>query len=285
LKSEVKKVKENNMDKKDKKQTEKSKKSTKKDRKKKGYFLPKTAFEWICDIIILGCVVVMLVLVIPPVVKNVKNKQEAAKQQKELEEAEAKKTPEPTATPIPDYIEIYEQNIETTEQANDTLFTLEFNTEEMTFEDRVTVGDMSDSLDDGVYEKTDEGLKTISTEDEKVTKYIEDGDYLIVKDSLYDGKVPEDADKTFDKQFTYKNKESLIYRQLNFDEDGKFTLVKAALTEDYEIDNSKSSMVAGTYEFDGQFIHLNEESDGSTLLDYYVYDNKITNAYYKKRTE
>ncbi|MCR5625054.1 MAG: hypothetical protein K6G11_07420 [Lachnospiraceae bacterium] len=265
------------------KKTKKSNKDGKSNSsKKKGYFLPKTAFDWACDLIILACIVVMIVLIVPPTVKNIKNKMELKKTEKALKEAKENATPEPTATAVPENIAVYMQNIESSGETNDTTFTLEFNVDDKTFVDRVTAGTMSDSLDEGEYEKTESGIKTISSEDNKETKYILDGNYLVVKDSLYEGTIPEGADKTFKKEFTYKNEETLIYRQLTFKLDGTFELVRAALNEDFSVDFSNSSFTSGSYELDGNLIHLEEESDGSALLDYYVYDGKITNAYYKK---
>ncbi|MCR5586150.1 MAG: hypothetical protein K6F77_01280 [Lachnospiraceae bacterium] len=257
----------------------------KKDKKDKMYFLPKTAFDWVCDIIILVSVVLFFYIVIPPTVKHFKDKKAEKEEQEAIQEAWDSITPTPAPTEVPEYITIYNQNIETSKEKNDTVFTLEFNSQDSSYKDIVSSGELSDSIDEGKFEEKDGMVITTSDDDQEVVKYIKEGDYLVVKDSLYDGKIPEDAKEHFKKTFTYKNKKTGIYRMLRLESNGKFQLIKAALNEDGEVDQANSTATTGKYKYDGQFIHLDEESDGSILLDYYVYEGKVTNAYYKRVTE
>ncbi len=262
------------------------KNNTKENNKKRRYLLPKTAFDWICDIVILLVIALCLVAIVPPAVKHFKDKAEREKQQEALKEAQKNATPTPTATPLPDNIIAYDQLIKSENGNNDTTFSLEFNTEDKTYEDRVSASSLSDVMDSGSYKEKDDKIITKSEKNKAEEAYIVDGDYIILEESIYKGKIPKDAGEAFDAEFTYLSAKNGVYRELQLSKDGKYTLVKAPLKEDVEeADLSKSTAVKGEYSYDGEFITFLSTSDGADLIPYYVYKNKISNTYYVKRND
>lgn len=105
---------------------------------------------------------------------------------------------------------------------------------------------------------------------ESETEYfIVDENVLLSESYIYDGKIPEGT--TFDAECTLLDSAGVSYK-VTFAKDGTYT---------YE---TGDTVINGTYERDGKFIHRKRE-DGGALSDYYIYDGRLVGLVYTKETE
>ena len=145
------------------------------------------------------------------------------------------------------------------EGTNSTTFVLLFHTDRKTYEEAVQVGTKTSQLDKGSYEKKGESFVTKSTEGKTSITYTPDDKYLIATSDVYSGKISDDD--TFDAVCTYEQ-----------------TLVSYA--KEGSSDKDSTATTTGTYQRKGKFIQRTSDQKES-LMDFYVYHNQISDAYYQ----
>lgn len=137
--------------------------------------------------------------------------------------------------------------------------------EDGNYTEMIGVGDKEYQLDSGSYTVKDDEVVCVSAgENPRTESFVISGEYLLAKDYIYEGVVPEG--KTFSTECTFASDTS--NSSVVFSEDGTFVYT-----------SSSSGIVSGTYERKGDFISLNA-SNGASLIDFIVWNNRITNAYY-----
>jgi hypothetical protein len=147
---------------------------------------------------------------------------------------------------------------------NKTVFSMEFNKSDKTFEEKLDASDKSVTLSKGSYEEKDGTVTTTSDSDQTTQKFAIQGKYLVATDFLYDGEIPDG--NTFEVKCTYTNENDAEY-SITFREDGTYTL------------DSNGDTTEGTYKRDGDIItRTDDASEGN--IDYLIYNNQITNSYY-----
>lgn len=146
-----------------------------------------------------------------------------------------------------------------------TKFTLNFDSSNMTYTETLAVSDTEVTLSKGTYVTEDETITTTSEDDGKVQNFLVDDTYIIAKDYLYDGEIT-DGD-TFEASCSYTNSNDAT-DTITFRSDGTYT------------EDSAGETTEGTYERKGDFITRTDDS-GSGMIDFLVYNNQITNSYYK----
>ena len=137
--------------------------------------------------------------------------------------------------------------------------------EDGNYTEMIGVGDKEYQLDSGSYTVKDDEVVCVSAgENSRTESFVIAGEYLLAKDYIYEGVIPEG--KTFSAKCTFASDTS--DSSVDFSEDGTFVYT-----------SSSSGIVSGTYERKGDFISLNA-SNGASLIDFIVWNNRITNAYY-----
>ena len=159
----------------------------------------------------------------------------------------------------------YQMEIASGDSAS-TVFAYHFSKEDMTFSETVTVGDTDCELLAGTYE-IDESNDLVHTVSDKNVKqdFVIYGQYLIADGFFYEGEIPDG--KKFNASCTYTN-EAGSTSSIEFKKDGTFSF-------------SGSMKCSGTYEREGQRILVHTD-DGSSLVDFIIYNSKISNSYFKK---
>lgn len=157
---------------------------------------------------------------------------------------------------------------------NDTVFGLDFDSADMTYKEYLEAGETSSTLDEGTYEVKDGKWITKSTKEKPSASYIKDGEVLLAEGAFYQGELPEGDN--FNAVFVYEKKGELK-NTLTFQLDGTYDeeIVSYGVKEG---DSTKTTH--GTYERKGNTIARVTDA-GEKLLDFYIYNDRITNAYYK----
>ena len=187
----------------------------------------------------------------------------------------AESTALPKALPQGDGIENY-QCVIADENSNNTVFYISFDTGSMTFQETLAAKEQSSLLDKGTYEEKNGKYITKSEKSKAEHSYVKDGNYLIVESEMYEGEVPK-AD-TFDATFTYEVPKE-VKTTVHFKKDGTYEQeVLSYAVKNGSEDTTKHS--SGTYTRKGKFVRR-EAENGEPLLDFYIYQNRLSNAYYK----
>jgi len=165
---------------------------------------------------------------------------------------------------------------------NSTSFQLNFDETTGTYTETMSASDQSSGLDAGTYQKN-KNILTTTSKNKTTTEYIMDGKYLLVKNQMYKGKIPSNAGSTFDGTFTYTVK-GQSETTVSFTKDGNYTSVTKSIAKESDTSSAgtsenKETKDAGTYEKKGSMI-VRTSSQGQPLLDFYIYKNQISNAYY-----
>lgn len=160
---------------------------------------------------------------------------------------------------------------------NDTVFSISFHSDRMTYEEAMSAGSQSSILDKGTYEVKDGKYITTSTKSKKENTYVRDGEYLIVENEMYEGELP--AGDKVDAQFVYEV-EGECKNTLTLKEDGTYSETIVSYAVDGSSGGNTEKTTTGTYTRDGKFVKRVAD-EGGVLLDFYIYNNKISNAYYK----
>lgn len=160
---------------------------------------------------------------------------------------------------------------------NDTVFSITFHSDRMTYEESMSAGGQSSMLDKGTYVIEDGKYITTSTKTQKENTYVKDGEYLIVENEMYKGKLPDG--EAVDTELVYEI-EGEVKNTLTLKKDGTYkeTILSYASEDTGSTDSEKTN--TGTYVREGNFIKRTAD-DGGTLLDFYIYNDRISNAYYK----
>lgn len=145
-----------------------------------------------------------------------------------------------------------------------TIFSMDFNKSDKSYEEKVTVSDKVSPLTKGSYEEKDGMITTTSDSDKTSLKFAVMDKYLIPTDFLYDGKIP-DGD-TFEVKCSYTNKNKAVY-SITFRKDGTYTL------------DSNGDIKDGTYKRTGNTIKRTDDAS-KEAVDYLIYKNQLTNSYY-----
>lgn len=161
--------------------------------------------------------------------------------------------------------------------SNDTIFNVTFHPDRKTYEESIQVSDNTSELDKGSYEEKDGKMITTSSQGKKSLTYVKDGEYLIVENEMYEGTIPEKD--TFDAVCTYEV-EKECKKTITFKKDGTYEQELISYAKEGSSEEDSKQTTTGTYQRKGKFIERTSDSKES-LLDFYIYDNKISNAYYR----
>jgi hypothetical protein len=150
--------------------------------------------------------------------------------------------------------------------ADATVFSYNFSGEDMTFTETLTIGENAYELASGSYEVSteDDLVQTVSDSDVE-QDFVIFGEYLLADGFFYEGDIPDGT--TFDMKCIYTG-EAGNTSTVEFHKDGSYTF-------------TGSIKSTGTYQRNGSVIEVTPE-DGSSLVDFIIYNGKITNSYYKK---
>lgn len=164
--------------------------------------------------------------------------------------------------------------------SNNTVFSLEFHKKDMTYREFLEAGDKSTELDRGSYREEDGKWITTSEKGKDTVTYFRDGDYLLAEEAMYQGKLPKG--NLFDATFTYEEA-GVMKSTLQFKMDGTYVNTVLSYGSKGEGDRAQDTTktTRGTYQRKKKSISRKENGSGGTLLDFYIYGDRITNAYYK----
>lgn len=154
-------------------------------------------------------------------------------------------------------------------------FYLELNEKDKTYKRLLNAGKESSELSRGTFTRTKEGIETVDKDNNKDLFYFE-GDYLISRQALYQGKVPDQTtfNKTFVNEVEGDNKV-----KIQFKKNGKF--VQSIVRYKANLDGSDTdNAAAGTYKRKGKFIYRTKD-DGSKMMPLYIYKDRMCTSYYK----
>ncbi len=235
------------------------------------------------DLVVFGILVVLAVVVGLLVWDNVKDKW-----QKKADKPQATQEAQATPTSEEEGITVYKCVISSGDEMGTTEFEMKFNSNNMTYTETLLAGSEESQLDQGTYSMKEGELTTVSGKTTEEMNYLLDGNYLLATDQMYQGKIPEDAGKTFEGRFTY-NIGDMGKTVIQFHKDGTYNY--KTITYGDKENAEKGSPVGkdsvtkekGTYEKEGNWITRTTDA-GEEKLAYYIYQGKwITNAYYEKQ--
>jgi hypothetical protein len=146
----------------------------------------------------------------------------------------------------------------------ETVFTMDFNKSDKSYEESVKVSDKISPLSKGSYEEKDGVVTVTSDSDKKVQKFAAKDKYLIPTDFVYDGKIPDG--NTFEVKCSFTNENKVVY-SITFRKDGTYTL------------DQNGDVKEGTYKRNGDMIKRTDDASKGSA-DYLIYNNQITNSYY-----
>ena len=163
---------------------------------------------------------------------------------------------------------VYDIVIPSGNEAAATILGFEFNKEDGSYKETITLGEENYTLFEGSYEVDETAdLVTCTPQKGEVQNFIIAGDYLIAEGYFYDGKIPDGT--AFDVVCTYTNS-SGVTATITFVKDGTYQ------------ESGGTSRVEGTYTRDGDFIHRTTK-DGNAQTDLIIYNDLISNAFYIKQ--
>lgn len=231
------------------------------------------ASDIIMDCIIGGVALVLLIVLLTVLFKDSGNKDTDKKKA-----TESTTTEQPSNQPKQAGDLRYECVISgEKEGTNSTTFVLLFHTDRKTYEEAVQVGTKTSQLDKGSYEKKGESFVTKSTEGKASITYTPDDKYLIATSDVYSGKISDDD--TFDAVCTYE-KEKEFKKTITFKKDGTYEQTLVSYAKEGSSDKDSTATTTGTYQRKGKFIQRTSDQKES-LMDFYVYHNQISDAYYQ----
>ena len=129
-----------------------------------------------------------------------------------------------------------------------TVFEITFNEKNNTYKENISVGDKAVELASGTF-VMDGNKLTLTSDGGDVQNLVKQGKYLIAKDYLYEGEIP-DGD-TFDATCTFKNSNNVVY-SITFKADGTY------------VQDDNGDVSEGTYTRDGDWIKR-ESSSGTSV--------------------
>lgn len=217
----------------------------------------------VMDCIIGGVVLVLLLLVGAAVMKGKNNSTDTAKTTPKPVEKEAGVTK---------YRCVIQDG-----SSNATVFGLDFNRGNMTYTEYLEAGEQSTELDEGTYQEQGGKWIVTSKENKKTTTYIRDGEYLLAEEAIYEGKLP--SGNNFNATFTYEEK-GVCKNTLEFHLDGTYQESVLSYGKEGSSEKDTTKTTRGTYKRGEKTISRTTEA-GEQMLDFYIYHNRITNAYYK----
>lgn len=163
---------------------------------------------------------------------------------------------------------VYDIVIPSGNEAAATILGFEFNKEDGSYKETITLGEENYTLFEGSYEVDETAdLVTCTPQKGEVQNFIIAGDYLIAEGYFYDGKIPDGT--AFDVVCTYTNS-SGVTTTITFAKDGTYQ------------ESGGTSNAEGTYTRDGDFIHRTTK-DGNAQTDLIIYNDLISNAFYIKQ--
>ncbi len=158
---------------------------------------------------------------------------------------------------------------------SETSFHIAFDGGTMTYVQDMVVEGQSYTIDSGSYTVTDGIVQVYSeTDDANSIAYVVDGDYIIARDFIYEGSIPET--ETFEAVVTHKGTD--VTREVVFQKDGTY---EETISTGEGSSEERVTKSAGTYTRDGKFIKRIPDS-GEKVIDFYVYEDQVTNSYYEK---
>lgn len=160
---------------------------------------------------------------------------------------------------------------------NTTIFGISFYEKDHTYREYLQAGDQESPLDEGSYKEENGKFIATSKEDQSRITYLKDGDYILVEDGMYQGTLP-DGDR-FEGTFVYEVKNE-FKNTLTFKKDGTYqeTVTSYAAKDSSEKDTTKTT--TGTYKRNEDTIERVSDN-GEPLLDFRIYENQISTAYYE----
>lgn len=242
----------------------------------------KKLFNLICDLIMLG-VVVLVVIAIGSTIHT----RQAEKKKGHVEVSsetgapatttEPEESEEPQASIAPEEGYTTYKTVVNSSQADNTIFYLRLNDTDGTYRAGMIAGADDTLLDKGTYERDQEHIAVTSgSSTADTTNYLVDGDYLVNADEIYSGQLPEGD--VF--EFTTKCKLSGTKRnKLIFKKDG--TYEQQAVTKSTDKGGEdKVDVTTGTYHKAGDFL-VRATDEGQQLADMYIYQNQLVNSFFK----
>lgn len=160
---------------------------------------------------------------------------------------------------------VYQMEVATKDSDN-TVWAYHFWKENGTFSETVTIGDESYELLNGTYEiDEDNGLVHTKADSGNVQDFIIAGEYLLADGFFYEGEIPEG--ETFDAVCAYTG-DAGTTSTVDFSKDGRYTF-------------EGSIRSAGTYKREENMITM-ENKNGSSVVNFVIYNGKISNSYFVK---
>ncbi|MCM1258383.1 MAG: hypothetical protein NC307_11095 [Roseburia sp.] len=165
-------------------------------------------------------------------------------------------------------VDVYELKVpETAGEDSGNVFRFAVDRGTMTYVQEAEIGGETFTLDSGSFSVEEGGIQLYSETDDANSLFaVIDGEYIFAKEYLYEGNIPDS--RTFEAVCNYERNGGS--GGISFHEDGT-----------YEEITAEGESLRGTYERDGNLIHRMLES-GSPELDFYIYEGRITNSFYKK---
>lgn len=161
----------------------------------------------------------------------------------------------------------------------EAVYRLAFHKETMIYILEIDVEGQTFTFDSGTYSvEADGAVRTYSeVDDANSQRYVADGEYVVAEGTLYEGEIP--PEDTFEAQCV-----SVAGKQkkfISFHEDGTYEEESYFESPIIEGEKRAEEVEKGTYERNGNFIRLSgKEKD--LVTDFYIYQNRITNSYYKR---
>lgn len=234
----------------------------KKNRKEKSFM------DKMTDIFIVLVIIAAIFFIVALVMEKNGEKKDKEKQD---EKKVVKVTETPAQTPLPEGVVRY-NNIISSEK-NDTEFYLLFNYNDGTYQEMIRASSLEDSLDEGTFEEGAHTIKTISAVNDGLEEnYIIDGEFIIPESAVFKGDIG-DKDR-FEADCVSESKDYTT--TITFYREGNFREESISKTEGVE-----DVIRGGTYERKGKYIKRTS-ANGEILMDLYIYNNQVANAYYKK---
>lgn len=230
----------------------------------------RTTLDKVTDAFIVCVVLAGIFFIASIVVQGYKEKQATKRIEEKSGNLETQETAA-SSTPLPDGVVRYNNSISSGEQ-NDTEFYLLFDYNDNTYTEMVRASSLEDALDEGSFEDKEDVITIKSSKNKNYTEtFHKDGEYLVPESGLFKGEIGEG--ETFEVACVQESKDYTT--TINFYKGGTYSEEKSSKTEGVQ-----DSARGGTYERKDGFISRTSMS-GEDLLDLYIYNGSLTNAYYK----
>lgn len=154
-------------------------------------------------------------------------------------------------------------------ESDPTIFSMVFDSKKGTYIQSIAVGDKGYDLASGTF-VVDGDKITCTPETGDPTSFVINGKCIIADGYFYDGDEIPDGDETFDAACHTESSSGSV-TVIEFAKDGTYKQT---------VDSTESS---GTYKRNGYLI--DRTGDDGDVMDYVIYDGKISNSYYLKTKE